>query len=43
MAETLSTQNEKASNGRAGRVIGVMLLVLTSYLLAWHEAVGKSG
>lgn len=32
MAETIGTQSEKFGSGRAGRLIGVMLLVLTSYL-----------
>ncbi|MFL6445602.1 MAG: hypothetical protein ACJ713_17440 [Candidatus Sulfotelmatobacter sp.] len=41
MAETLSTQNEKASNGRAGRVIGVLLLVLTSYLFGFARGRGE--
>lgn len=32
MAETLGTQSENFGKGRMGRVIGVMLLVLASYL-----------
>jgi hypothetical protein len=32
MAETLGTQSEKFGSSRAGRIFGIMLLVLASYL-----------
>ena len=35
MAETLGTQSENFGKGRTGRVIGVMLLVLASYLFGF--------